>query len=50
LFVHGSLRNTSIEELVGRLPRLVVTGVWAVMLCAIILTQGSGNAFIYFQF
>jgi hypothetical protein len=23
---------------------------WTLMLCAILLTQSSGNAFIYFQF
>jgi D-alanyl-lipoteichoic acid acyltransferase DltB (MBOAT superfamily) len=47
---HWSLREISIEQAVERLPRWVVTAVWAVMACAIILNQGNSNAFIYFQF
>jgi alginate O-acetyltransferase complex protein AlgI len=50
MLAHWSLRDISIEHAVERLPRWVVTAVWAVMACAIILTQGSSNAFIYFQF
>src|SRR6266850_991694 len=48
--VHCSLRDSNIETAVARLPRWVVTAAWALMACAIILTQGSSNAFIYFQF
>jgi len=48
--VHCSLRDSNIETAVTRLPRWVVTAAWALMACAIILTQGSSNAFIYFQF
>jgi alginate O-acetyltransferase complex protein AlgI len=47
---HWSLRETSIENAVARMPRWVVTGVWVFMAAAIILTQGNSNAFIYFQF
>jgi alginate O-acetyltransferase complex protein AlgI len=50
MLAHWSLREISIEQAVERLPRWLVTTVWAVMACAIILTQGSSNAFIYFQF
>jgi alginate O-acetyltransferase complex protein AlgI len=50
LIAHWSLRENSIEVVVTRLPRWIVTGAWAAMACAIILTQGSSNAFIYFQF
>ncbi len=50
LLAHWSLRNTSIEAAVVRLPRWALATAWTLMLCAIILTQGSGNAFIYFQF
>ena len=42
--------DISIETAVQRLPRWVVTTAWFLMACAIILTQGSSNAFIYFQF
>jgi alginate O-acetyltransferase complex protein AlgI len=50
LLAHWSLRDISIETAVQRLPRWVVTTAWFLMVCAIILTQGSSNAFIYFQF
>jgi alginate O-acetyltransferase complex protein AlgI len=50
ILVHAILRESNIETAVTRLPRWTVTGAWAAMACAIILTQGSSNAFIYFQF
>jgi alginate O-acetyltransferase complex protein AlgI len=50
LVMHWRLRYTSIEAAVARLPRWLVGATWTAMLCAIILTQGSGHAFIYFQF
>jgi alginate O-acetyltransferase complex protein AlgI len=50
IVAHWSLRDTTIEKAVERLPRWLVTAAWAAMACAIILTQGNSNAFIYFQF
>ncbi len=50
LTAHALLRNTSIENVVARMPRALLASVWTVMTCGIILTQGNGNAFIYFQF
>jgi alginate O-acetyltransferase complex protein AlgI len=50
LLAHWSLRDTSVEAVVARMPRWLVTILWTLMLGAIILTQGNGNAFIYFQF
>ena len=50
ILAHWSLRETNIETAVTRLPPWVVTATWALMACAIILTQGNSNAFIYFQF
>jgi D-alanyl-lipoteichoic acid acyltransferase DltB (MBOAT superfamily) len=50
ILVHWLLRDTNVETAVTRLPRWVVTAVWTLMACAIILTQGNSNAFIYFQF
>ena len=50
LIAHWTLRNSSIEAAVARLPRPVLTLAWAFMACAILLTQGNSNAFIYFQF
>src|SRR5437868_6008422 len=50
MLAHWSLRETNVETAVTRLPRRLVTTAWALMACAIILTQGTSNAFIYFQF
>ena len=50
LLAHWSLRDTSVEAVVARMPRWLVTTLWTLMLGAILLTQGNGNAFIYFQF
>jgi alginate O-acetyltransferase complex protein AlgI len=50
LVAHWSLRDIGLEAAVSRLPRWTVTAAWALMACAIILTQGNSNAFIYFQF
>lgn len=50
LTAHWLLRDTSMEAVVARTPRWLLTGVWSVMVFSIILTQGNGNAFIYFQF
>jgi alginate O-acetyltransferase complex protein AlgI len=50
LMAHWSMRETSVEAVVQRLPRWVVGTTWFLMAGAIILTQGSSNAFIYFQF
>jgi alginate O-acetyltransferase complex protein AlgI len=48
--VHWFLRDSNIETAVMRLPRWIVAAAWGFMACAIILTQGNSNAFIYFQF
>jgi hypothetical protein len=47
---HWRLRDTSLEAAVASKPAWLIGALWTVMLGAIILTQGSGNAFIYFQF
>ncbi|HEX5052898.1 MAG TPA: MBOAT family O-acyltransferase, partial [Planctomycetota bacterium] len=49
LTAHRLLARTSLEALVVRAPRLV-TPVWAAMACALLLAQGKGSAFLYFQF
>jgi len=48
--VHWLMREEAFETTVMKLPAWAVTTIWSVMACAIILTQGSSNAFIYFQF
>ena len=50
LAIHRLMRNSSLEALVQRVPRWSVAAAWIVMALAILLTQGTGNAFIYFQF
>lgn len=50
IVAHWSLRDIGLEQAVSRLPRWTVTVAWAAMAGAIILNQGSSNAFIYFQF
>jgi len=47
---HWRLRHTSLEDAIGARPAWLIGVTWILMLGAIILTQGSGNAFIYFQF
>jgi hypothetical protein len=49
-FAHWRLRHTSLESAIATKPAWLVGATWTLMLGAIILTQGSGNAFIYFQF
>jgi len=48
--VHWSMRDEAFETTVMKLPAWAVTALWSVMAVAIIFTQGSSNAFIYFQF
>jgi len=50
IIAHWNLRDTSIEAVVARLPAALVVTLWTLMLGAIVLTQGNGHAFIYFQF
>jgi alginate O-acetyltransferase complex protein AlgI len=51
LVMHWSLRNTDrLEESADKVPIALHTLVWCGMIVALILTQGGGDAFIYFQF
>jgi D-alanyl-lipoteichoic acid acyltransferase DltB (MBOAT superfamily) len=47
---HIALRERRLEDVVKRVPAALVGLVWAVMLAMIVLSQGGGGAFIYFQF
>jgi alginate O-acetyltransferase complex protein AlgI len=44
------MRARTLESVVARTPAVAVSVVWALMAFAIVAAQGSGNAFIYFQF
>ena len=48
--MHWLMRDEAFETAVMKMPVWAVTAIWCVMACAIIFTQGSSNAFIYFQF
>ncbi|WP_448551405.1 MBOAT family O-acyltransferase [Thalassotalea montiporae] len=50
LFAHWKMRDTSLESVVGKFPVWLTVLCLTLMISAIILTQGTGNAFIYFQF
>ena len=50
VFAHWRMRNTSLEAVVAKTPWPVLGTLWGLMLFLIIITQGSGDAFIYFQF
>ncbi len=50
LLVQWLMRNRTLEDLVSRTPWWATGAVLAAMLFAVIVTQGSGEAFIYFQF
>ncbi|MDM3871047.1 MBOAT family O-acyltransferase [Porticoccus sp. W117] len=48
--IHWRMRDTSVEAVVQKAPWPLVGVVWGLMLFFIIITQGGGDAFIYFQF
>jgi alginate O-acetyltransferase complex protein AlgI len=50
LSVHWHMRSRMLHDEIDRLPRAVVGVMWGAMLALIAMTQGGGNAFIYFQF
>jgi alginate O-acetyltransferase complex protein AlgI len=47
---HWLMRARTLESVIARTPATVVCGVWALLLFAIVIAQGAGSAFIYFQF
>jgi alginate O-acetyltransferase complex protein AlgI len=48
--MHWTMRDESFETTVMRLPAWAITAIGSFMAFAIIFTQGTSNAFIYFQF
>lgn len=50
LCAHWYMRNRELEEVVTRMPRVLLGAAWTCMAFAIVITQGTGDAFIYFQF
>jgi alginate O-acetyltransferase complex protein AlgI len=50
LAMHWAMRDNTFETAVMRLPAWAIAAIGSAMACAIIVTQGNSNAFIYFQF
>jgi alginate O-acetyltransferase complex protein AlgI len=50
VLTHWLMRARTLESVVARAPAVAVCAVWALMAFAIIIVQGAGSAFIYFQF
>lgn len=44
------MRDKTLENVVAQAPPLLVASAWVGMAFAIVITQGTGDAFIYFQF
>jgi alginate O-acetyltransferase complex protein AlgI len=47
---HWIMRNTSMKEVSLKTPAWLLGVFWAIMTFLIIIAQGSGEQFIYFQF
>lgn len=50
VFIHWQMRNTTVLQVAQKAKWWVISIIWAIMLCAIIISQKSGDSFIYFQF
>ena len=48
--VHAWMRSRTLEAMLARMPPAALAIVWGLMAFAIIIEQGDGDAFIYFQF
>jgi alginate O-acetyltransferase complex protein AlgI len=48
--VHWRMRDTTVEAVLARVPTGLLVTAWACMAFAIVIEQGVGSAFIYFQF
>ena len=47
---HWLMRARTLESVLARTPASVLAAIWACLAFAIVIEQGSGNAFIYYQF
>ena len=47
---HWYMRQRTLESVVARVPAAIIAMVWGFMAFAIVISQGEGSAFIYFQF
>ena len=47
---HWLMRGRTLESVIARTPAALVSVMWALLAFAIVIAQGAGSAFIYFQF
>ncbi len=47
---HWAMRDRPLSSVLASVPRPVLAAGWALMILAVMVEQGQGNAFIYFQF
>jgi alginate O-acetyltransferase complex protein AlgI len=50
VLTHWLMRARTLESVIARTPALALGVIWGIMAFAIVISQGAGNAFIYFQF
>jgi alginate O-acetyltransferase complex protein AlgI len=50
VIAHWQMRTRTLESMISRVPAPAIAAVWSMMLFSVIVEQGTGNAFIYFQF
>lgn len=50
IIIHWFMRNTTVLQVAQKTKWWIVAAVWAIMICGIIISQKSGDSFIYFQF
>ena len=50
VFAHWRMRERTLEHAIAATPAPVLAAAWGLMAFAVVIAQGSGNAFIYFQF
>jgi alginate O-acetyltransferase complex protein AlgI len=48
--IHWFMRDTSVKAVATRMPWWLLAVCWGVMLFLLVIAQGSGDQFIYFQF
>ena len=50
VLTHWCMRSRTLESVVSSTPAPLLATAWSAMAFAVIIEQGTGNAFIYFQF
>lgn len=48
--MHWYLREKNLELAMDKMPTVWVATIWTLMMIGLVISQGGGNAFIYFQF